>query len=139
MTVGGRNDAPRRHPSSRDATPHQAASNSGASRDGSSSVSSRRRTNRRYVRLVTAAAAVREDPIASAKDVQERLGSIKATGTFAARRSSPADDLRLEVKGVGRIGWANQILADKAESVVLLVADLPLALKGPIVGQRRGG
>jgi hypothetical protein len=51
------------------------------------------------------AAPVHEDPMATAQDVQERLASIKASGTFATRRSSPADDLRLEVKGVGRIGW----------------------------------
>ena len=51
------------------------------------------------------AAPIHEDPMATAQDVQERLASIKAPGTFATRRSSPADDLRLEVKGVGRIGW----------------------------------
>ncbi len=52
-----------------------------------------------------AAAAVHEDPMATAQDVQQQLATIKAPGTFATRRSSPADDLRLEVTGVGRIGW----------------------------------
>src|SRR3989442_10920328 len=52
-----------------------------------------------------AAAAVHEDPMATAQDVQQQLATIKAPGTFATRTSSPADDLRLEVTGVGRIGW----------------------------------
>src|SRR3989454_4102183 len=52
-----------------------------------------------------AAAAVHEDPMATAQDVQQQLATIKAPGTFATRRSSPADDLRLEVTGVGRTGW----------------------------------
>ncbi len=52
-----------------------------------------------------AAADVHEDPMATVQDVQEGLAGIKAPGTFATRRTSPADDLRLEVKGVGRIGW----------------------------------
>lgn len=43
--------------------------------------------------------------MATAQDVQQQLATIKAPGTFATRRSSPADDLRLEVTGVGRIGW----------------------------------
>src|SRR5881628_1016613 len=52
-----------------------------------------------------AAAAVHEDPMATAQDVQQQLATIKAPGTFATRRSSPADDLCLEVTDVGRIGW----------------------------------
>jgi hypothetical protein len=52
-----------------------------------------------------AMAEVREDPMATVQDVQERLASIKAPGTFATRRTSPADNLRLEVKGIGRIAW----------------------------------
>jgi hypothetical protein len=43
ITIGEQDAAPRRHPSSREATPYRAASNSGASRDCSSSVSSRSR------------------------------------------------------------------------------------------------
>jgi hypothetical protein len=39
------------------------------------------------------------------RNVGELLAGIKATGTFATRRTSPADGLRLEVKGVGRIAW----------------------------------
>ncbi len=43
--------------------------------------------------------------MATVQDVQERLASINAPGTFATRRSTPADDLRLEVKGVGPVAW----------------------------------
>ncbi len=37
--------------------------------------------------------------------VQEQLARIQAPGTFSTRRTSPVGDLRLSVKGVGRIGW----------------------------------
>ena len=40
--------------------------------------------------------------MAPLQDVRELLASIKTPGTFATRRTSAADDLRLEVKGVGR-------------------------------------
>lgn len=43
--------------------------------------------------------------MATLHDVSELLARIKAQGAFATRRTSPADDLRLEVKGVGRIAW----------------------------------
>ena len=43
--------------------------------------------------------------MAPLQDVRERLASIKTPGRFATRRTSAADDLRLEVKGVGRITW----------------------------------
>ncbi|MBI4521507.1 MAG: 2OG-Fe(II) oxygenase [Gemmatimonadetes bacterium] len=43
--------------------------------------------------------------MATLQDVSERLARITAPGTFATRRNSPADDLRLDVKGVGRISW----------------------------------
>ena len=43
--------------------------------------------------------------MAPLQDVSELLASIKTPGTFATRRTSVADDLRLEVKGVGRIIW----------------------------------
>jgi hypothetical protein len=43
--------------------------------------------------------------MAPVQDVQGRLASIKAPGAFATRRTTPAGDLRLEVKGVGRIAW----------------------------------
>ena len=43
--------------------------------------------------------------MAPLQDVRELLASIKTPGTFATRRTSAADDLRLEVKGVGRIKW----------------------------------
>jgi len=43
--------------------------------------------------------------MAPLQDVRELLASIKTPGTFATRRTSAAADLRLEVKGVGRIMW----------------------------------
>ena len=43
--------------------------------------------------------------MAPLQDVRELLASIETPGTFATRRTSAADDLRLEVKGVGRIKW----------------------------------
>jgi hypothetical protein len=52
-----------------------------------------------------AAPAVHEVPMATVQVVQERLASITAPGTFATRRSSSADDLRLTVKDVGRVAW----------------------------------
>jgi hypothetical protein len=36
-------------------------------------------------------------------DIAEILNAIERPGTFAAKRSCPADDLRIEVKGVGPI------------------------------------
>jgi hypothetical protein len=39
------------------------------------------------------------------RDIRELLASIEAPGAFATRRATRADDLRLEVKGVGRIRW----------------------------------
>ena len=38
-------------------------------------------------------------------DISELLTSIKASGSFAARRTTSADDLHLEVKDVGGITW----------------------------------
>jgi len=38
-------------------------------------------------------------------DIAELLTNIKASGSFAARRTASADDLHLEVKGVGGITW----------------------------------
>ena len=43
--------------------------------------------------------------MAPLQNVRELFASIKTPGTFATRRTSGADDLRLEVKGVGRITW----------------------------------
>ena len=43
--------------------------------------------------------------MAPLQDVSERLASIKTPGRFATRRTSATDDLRLEVKGVGRVTW----------------------------------
>ncbi len=43
--------------------------------------------------------------MATLQDVSELLARIKAPGAFATRRTSPVDDLRLEVKGVGRVAW----------------------------------
>lgn len=43
--------------------------------------------------------------MAPRQDVRELLASIKTRGTFATRRTSAADDLCLEVNGVGRITW----------------------------------
>ena len=43
--------------------------------------------------------------MAPLQDVRKLLASIKTPGTFATRRTSAADDLCLEVKGVGRITW----------------------------------
>jgi predicted 2-oxoglutarate/Fe(II)-dependent dioxygenase YbiX len=39
------------------------------------------------------------------RDISELLARIEAPGAFAARRTTSADDLHLEVKGVGRIRW----------------------------------
>jgi hypothetical protein len=38
-------------------------------------------------------------------DTSELLTNIKASGSFAARRTASADDLHLEVKDVGGIPW----------------------------------
>jgi len=43
--------------------------------------------------------------MAPLQDVRERLAGIKTPGRFATHRTSAADDLRLDVKGVGRIAW----------------------------------
>jgi hypothetical protein len=39
------------------------------------------------------------------RDISELLARIEAPGAFATRRTTSADDLHLEVKGVGRIRW----------------------------------
>ena len=43
--------------------------------------------------------------MATSRDVSEQLAAIRPPGAFAARQTSRADDLRLEVKGVGPIAW----------------------------------
>ncbi len=43
--------------------------------------------------------------MAPLQDVRELLASLKTPGTFATRRTTAADELRIEVKGVGRIMW----------------------------------
>jgi hypothetical protein len=43
--------------------------------------------------------------MAPLQDVRELLASIETPGTFATRRTSAADNLWLDVKGVGRITW----------------------------------
>jgi hypothetical protein len=37
------------------------------------------------------------------QDVRDQLAAIKPSGTFATRQTNPAGDLRLEVKGIGKI------------------------------------
>ncbi|PYR44649.1 MAG: hypothetical protein DMF95_22650 [Acidobacteria bacterium] len=39
------------------------------------------------------------------RDISELLARIEAPDAFATRRTTSADDLHLEVKGVGRIRW----------------------------------
>jgi hypothetical protein len=43
--------------------------------------------------------------MAPLQDVRELLASIKTQGTFARRRTSAADNLCLDVEGVGRVTW----------------------------------
>ena len=43
--------------------------------------------------------------MATSRDVSEQLAAIRPPGAFATRQTSRADDLRLEVKGVGPIAW----------------------------------
>jgi hypothetical protein len=43
--------------------------------------------------------------MSTSRDISELLANIEAPGAFATRRATSADDLHLEVKGVGRIRW----------------------------------
>jgi len=43
--------------------------------------------------------------MATLQDVSELLATTKAPGAFATRRTGAADDLRVRVKGIGRIVW----------------------------------
>ena len=65
--------------------------------------------------------------MAPLQDVSALLASIKTLGTFATRRSSEADDLRLEVKGVGRIMWP--VTSTTARRLCTIARPAPYGLK----------
>lgn len=64
------------------------------------------------------------------QDVRDQLAAIKPSGRFAARQTSPAGDLRLEVKGIGKIAVRVAIFV----VVVVVILALPIWLgTGPVV------